>query len=209
MGPLSDIHPYSRDRRARRIGLMGGSFNPPHQGHLEMAKLARASAQLDQLMWLVSPQNPLKSAKDMASFEQRMAAASDLAAPYGWLSVSRYEAHLQSAGVEGVSTLQTLVQLRTQFARAQFIWVMGADNLVQFPQWIAPREIIKMVDILVLDRPGYSYQALSSQGRAMMGRRVHPSLLGRADKPSWSFVFGPRHTQSGTALRATGHGLPQ
>ena len=207
MGPLSDIIPYSRDRRSLRIGLMGGSFNPAHIGHLEMAKLARSAARLDQLIWLVSPQNPLKSSDGMGSFEERFGVAQKLAAPYHWLFVSRYEQGLSSASQHGASTIHTLVQLRTQFARTQFIWVMGADNLMQFPQWLAPDDIVKTIDILVLDRPGYSYQALSGQGRALMGRRVHPARLGRTDTPSWSFVFGPRFTQSGTALRAAGRGL--
>ncbi len=172
----------TRSQFRGKIGIMGGSFNPPHAGHLAMAKRARAQAGLKYVIWLVSPQNPLKSSRGMASFTSRLAACEKMAKGHSWLHVSQFETCLQQqAGqiYQPVTTAQTLVELRRLLPYAQLIWVMGADNLIQFGSWDNCEMIQNATDMLILGRPGYNYQALSGYGRHLMGHRTQPRLLGK------------------------------
>lgn len=189
---------------------MGGSFNPPHAGHLATAKQARDAARLQMVFWLVSPQNPLKSADGMASLAAREAACRQLTHAHNWLHVSRFETHLQDPSDEGYSpvlTAETLGAIRRHLPRAQLIWIMGADNLCQFHEWRYTNIIQTTADLLVMGRPGYNYPALASRGRAQLGRRVKPAQLkGRGDG-MWAFDNHAYHPLSGTALRQAGQGV--
>lgn len=172
----------TRSQFRGKIGIMGGSFNPPHAGHLAMAKRARAQAGLKYVIWLVSPQNPLKSSQGMASFTSRFAACEDMAKGHSWLHVSKFETCLQQQtgqNYQPVTTAQTLVELRRLLPYAQLVWVMGADNLIQFGSWDNCEVIQNATDMLILGRPGYNYQALSGYGRHLMGLRTQPRQLGK------------------------------
>ena len=203
-----------------RIGLMGGSFNPPHLGHLAMAKRARALAGLDKIMWLVSPQNPLKSSAEMANFDARFTACRKMAEPHGWLIVSDFETHIQMQSghqTQPITSAETLMHLRRLLPLSQLIWIMGADNLIQFHKWDNHDVIKDAVDLLILGRPGYSYRALASEPRHQLGPRNSPRRLGKSSgkyKTSgfgatgkWAFDTAAHNLLSATQLRHSGKGL--
>ena len=190
----------------RRIGVMGGSFNPAHNGHLYIAQAAKQSAQLDEGWWLVSPQNPLKSANGMARFEERLEGARRLAASHQWLRCLDIEEYLQLK-----TSFDSLTRVQKICPRASLIWIMGADNLSQFPKWYRARDIAASIPILVMNRPGYGWQGLASKGAAYLGRRnrrLKPRLLGRRRANiaqrvgrEWAFNHKTRNPLSATALR--------
>ena len=153
--PLSAACPTYPYRR--RVGLIGGSFNPAHKGHLHIARQARQAARLDEVWLLVSPQNPLKSEKGMAPFVQRLASARDVAQPYSWIKVLDFE---QKKALQ--FTADSLSLLVKRCPRADLIWIMGADNLIQFPQWERAYFISRLLPIIVVNRPHYRFQALAS-----------------------------------------------
>ena len=191
---------------------MGGSFNPPHDGHLEIARRARKAACLDEVWWLVSPQNPLKSADGMADFDARLAAAWQLAAGHGWLKVPDIEARLaaRSGRHKPSVTIRLLERLAVMQPKSRLIWIMGADNLASFHLWHQARRITDLADMLVLNRPGYEAAALSGPGRALLGRRVTAGLLGRrrtSGQRRWAFINASRNPSSATKLRKAGKGL--
>lgn len=193
----------------RRIGLMGGSFNPPHRAHLDIARLARKAARLDEVWWLVSPQNPLKNSTGMAAHQLRLAASRQLAGWHPWLKVPDIETGPHRSGhlVRPAYTADLLENLRKMRPRSRFVWIMGADNLVQFHRWFQPRRIARLADILVLNRPGFTAAALAGRGPACLGQRTIPARLGRGGKNRWAFIHASRNPLSASALRAGGQGL--
>ena len=190
---------HSRTRL--KIGLVGGSFNPSHAGHMHLSLQAYQKLGLDQIWWLVSPQNPLKPPAEMASLPDRLAAARVITAATPFIHVIAPEVRLPSN-----FTNETLKYLNKTMPLARLVWIMGADNLVQFRQWKRYQEIINLLPIAVIDRPGYSYQAISA-GRHLYARRYTPSQLRRGlvktrqDMPGWCFIAGPRHHASATDIR--------
>ena len=183
---------------------MGGSFNPAHQAHLEIAEVARKQAKLSEVWWLVSPKNPLKTDINMMPFEDRLFAAEKLAANKPWLKVLDYEQQLQRASCfpnNRASTIITISNLRQQFPSTIFIWVMGADNLIQFIHWKHSQKISKIVDILVMNRPEFTFKALSSKSISILGERCSPNCLGKGKKRRWAYSFSTRNTISATKIR--------
>ena len=124
-------------RTKLKIGLVGGSFNPAHAGHMHMSRAAYYKLGLDQIWWLVSPQNPLKSSADMAKLTDRLTAARDITAATPFIHVIAPEVRLPSN-----FTYQTLKYLNETMPLARLVWIMGADNLVQFRQWRRYQDII-------------------------------------------------------------------
>ena len=188
-------------RTKLKIGLVGGSFNPSHAGHMHISLSAYQKLRLDQIWWLVSPQNPLKSSTNMANLPDRLAAARDITAPRPFIHVIAPEDRLPSN-----FTYETLKYLNKTMPLARLVWIMGADNLVQFRQWKRYQDIIDLIPIAVIDRPGYSYQAISA-GRHLIARRYTARQLRRRlvktrrDKPGWCFIAGQRHHASATDIR--------
>ena len=186
------------DRRRMRVGLLGGSFNPAHEGHLHISAAARRVLGLDQVWWLVSPQNRLKATKGMAPFARRLAAAQAIAAQDP-IVVSDIECTLGT-----VRTADTLAALRRRYPAIAFVWLMGADNLEQFPRWWRWTEIYRRVRVAVFDRSPYSYRALAgAAAQRFAAARREPKRLFTASLPAWSWVPIRRHPASATALRAT------
>ena len=189
------------DSRRLRIGLFGGSFNPAHQGHLHLSDIAARQLGLDEVWWLVSPQNPLKGSAGMGSLRTRLDEARHLVAGRPRIRVIAPEKEFGSA-----LTYQTLQTLRRRCPRHRFCWLMGADNLVSFPDWQRHDVIARAMPIAVIDRPGYSYTALS-KGRLVLKSRMSPrrfavaALGGTGNLPTWCFIAGRRHHASATALR--------
>jgi nicotinate-nucleotide adenylyltransferase len=153
----------------KRIGLLGGSFNPAHKGHRAISLRALDTLGLDEVWWLVSPGNPLKPAKGMAPYPARLASARKLAR-HAPIRVSAIETRLKTRYT--ADTLQKLVRL---YPRTRFIWLMGSDNLAQFHQWRDWRTIAAKVPIAVIARPGYERQARASPAMGWLRRAVRPA----------------------------------
>jgi nicotinate-nucleotide adenylyltransferase len=184
------------------IGLLGGSFNPPHVGHLLASRLALSRAGLDRVWWLATPGNPLKSDADLAALHARLAAARALLHDPR-IAVTGFESEIGAR-----YTADTLAYLSARAPGARFVWIMGADNLAQFHRWRHWREIAALAPMLVIDRPGSSFAALSSRAAQALARwRVPEREAGRLAwlaPPAWVFLHGPRSGASSTALRARG-----
>jgi nicotinate-nucleotide adenylyltransferase len=186
-----------------RIGLLGGSFNPAHEGHLHISALALERLGLDQLWWLVSPQNPLKPASGMASFGIRIAGARKVAQVDSRIVVSDFEEQQASR-----YTVETIAALKQQFPENSFVWVMGADLLVQVPQWKRWRSLFRMLPIAIFARPAYSSRALAGKAaRRFRGSKIarfRARSLADMRPPAWAFFRTRLNTQSATRLRAAG-----
>ena len=184
----------------KRIGLLGGSFNPAHRGHRAISLKALRALGLDEVWWLVSPGNPLKDSQEMAPFAMRMASARRVAR-HAPIRVSAIETKLKTR-----YTLDTLTKLPRLYPKHRFIWLMGADNLAQFHRWQGWRQIAGQVPIAVIARPGYDARAHASPAMGWLRRAVRPA--GQAKKwTKWSLPalvllrFRPDPT-SATRLRA-------
>jgi nicotinate-nucleotide adenylyltransferase len=181
------------------IGLLGGSFNPPHRGHLLASHLALTRLRLDRVWWLATPGNPLKSVADLAALRARLDAACALVRDPR-ISVTGFESEIGSR-----YTADTLRYLKRRAPAARFVWIMGADNLAQLHRWRDWEEIAARVPILVVDRPGASFAALSSRAAQALARWRRPERdalrLARLAPPAWIFLHGPRSSASSTALR--------
>lgn len=181
------------------VGLFGGSFNPPHDGHLLVAELALRRIGLDQLWWMVTPGNPLKENSDLPSLSSRIAwseAMNDDPRVKVTAFEARYNVHY---------TAQTLALVKARNPGVRFVWIMGADNLATFHHWQAWRTIAMTFPIAVIDRPGSTLSFLSSvMAKAFWQARIDEAdaaLLPRLDPPAWTFVHGPRSPLSSTAIR--------
>ena len=187
--------------RGAVIGLLGGSFDPPHQGHVHITKAALRAFDLDQVWWLVSPGNPLK-AHGPAALDERMQAARAMM-QHPRVCVTDIEAQIGTR-----YTAETLVRLKARYRGVRFVWLMGADNLAQFHRWQEWRAIMQMVPVGVLARPGAQVSArLSRAARIFAGdqiKRQDSRLLGRKSPPAWCFVNLPLNAQSSSAIRARG-----
>ena len=182
-----------------RVGLLGGSFNPAHDGHLAISREAIRRLRLDRVWWLVSPQNPLKPVAGMASFADRLAAARSLAARDRRIVCSDLEQRLGTR-----YTIDTLRWLQRR-ASARLVWLIGADNLLQLPRWRHWVRLVALVPIAVFDREPYSYPASAGRvARVYAQRRLQerdaPALALRRP-PAWVYLRSRRHLESGTAIR--------
>ena len=188
------------DRRQRRIGLLGGSFNPAHEGHIHLTREALRVLGLSQVWWLVSPQNPLKPVSGMAPFETRLAGAITAIAQAG---LGRRAIATGLEGRLGVTrTAQTLCQLGARYPGISFVWLMGADNLVDIPRWWRWTGIFHAARVAVFDRSPYSYKALAGCAAHRFSRARRPAkALWHHTPPAWSYVAMRRHPASATALR--------
>lgn len=155
---------------ARRIGLMGGSFNPAHGGHRFIALQAIRALDLDEVWWLVSPGNPLKeAARDMAPYAARVASARAMAR-HAPIRVSTVEARLGTR-----YTVDLLEKLPRLYPKKRFVWIMGSDNLAGFHRWQRWRDIARALPIAVIARPGYDGDALASPAMGWLRRAVRPA----------------------------------
>jgi len=181
------------------VGLLGGSFNPAHAGHLHVARLARRRLRLHQVWLLVSPGNPLKPTAGMAALPVRLAAARTVADGRRVVATD-IERLLRTR-----YTVDTVSILRQRFPRVRFVWLMGADNLVQLPSWRRWRRIVAQVAFAVLPRPTYNHRALAG----LAARRLHAArrgaqaapALAAMPPPAWVFLGARQNAASATALR--------
>ncbi len=185
---------------SRRIGLLGGSFNPAHQGHLDISLAALKYLGLDEIWWLVSPQNPLKPIAGMAPFAERMASARAMAR-HPRIRVTDLEARIGTR-----FTADTLKALVTRFPACRFVWLMGADNLAQISSWRDWTKIFHLTPIAVFDRPSYTIKALTALAarrfRRARQREAALKMLAATRTPAWVFVHHRLNPISATQIRA-------
>lgn len=169
---------------------------------MHISLLALKYLGLDEIWWLVSPQNPLKPVAGMAPFEARLEHAGEIAAAHPRIVVSDVESRLGSSRY----TIDTLQALRRRFPRLRFVWLMGADNLIQFPRWARWDEIFRDVPIAVFDRPSYSLKALSGLAATRFAHYRIPAFsarrLAETNPPAWVFFRTPLDTRSATRIRS-------
>ncbi len=186
----------------QRIGLLGGSFNPPHDGHLLVSRLALRRLGLERLWWLVTPGNPLKPIAGLPTLSQRVEAARAIAHDPR-IAVTGFEAEIGAR-----FTHDSIAWLVKRAPSVYFVWIMGADNLSQFHLWRRWRDIADLAPIAVVDRPGSTLRALNSHaGAALAPFRVaerDAAGFARHRPPAFIFLHGPRSNLSSTAIRRIG-----
>lgn len=184
---------------ARRVvGLLGGSFNPAHAGHIHLSRVAKKQLGLDAVWWLVSPANPFKERASLAPHAERFAYAQALPKP-DFITVRddemRYGLYY---------TCDTVRHLQLRFPHLHFIWLIGADNMLQFHRWRRASDIIHRVGVAVIDRAPSHHRAFHSVTALRYGKwRVPPHALKYATAPCWSYIFTRPHPASSTILRKT------
>lgn len=188
------------DRRRRTVGLLGGSFNPAHDGHRYISLIALNHLGLDEVWWLVSPQNPLKSLAEMAPLSERLASAAAVS-DHPRIRVTGVETQLATK-----YTADTLAALKVRYPGIRFVWLMGADNLAQIPKWRRWTDIFRGVPVAIIDRAPYSFSSLAGKAvhrfaRWRVGGRAVQGLAHRPP-PAWTFLPVRRHDGSATAIRA-------
>jgi nicotinate-nucleotide adenylyltransferase len=184
----------------RTVGLLGGSFNPAHEGHRHISLYALKMLGLDAVWWMVSPQNPLKEKKGMAPLEARLESARDVAR-HPKIFVTDIERLLNTQ-----YTLDTIKALQRHFPRTRFVWLMGGDNLTQFHKWHRWQEIFKALPVCVLDRPPRHSTLKAAPAFERFRHYLLPqeraAVLKRKTAPAWTILHIPLDETSATAIRA-------
>lgn len=183
-----------------RIGLFGGSFNPPHEGHALVSRIALTRLRLDRLWWIVSPGNPLKDASELPSIEARIAAAKKIVRDPR-VAFTGFEAEIGAR-----YTADTIDFLHARCPGVRFVWIMGADNLLQFHLWRRWREIALTTPIAVIDRPGATLKAANTKAAVYLRRARLPeqdaARLAATPPPAIVYLHGQRIERSSSQLRA-------
>lgn len=184
-----------------RVGLLGGSFDPAHEGHAHLTRVALREFGLDRVIWLVSPGNPLKT-RGPAPLDLRIARAREVM-QHPRVIISDFEARIGTA-----YTAETIEALRATYPGVRFVWLMGADNLQQFHRWQRWEDILWSVPLGILARPGWRQSGLHSRTARQYRHARLPGqaskLLPLEDAPAWCFVNMPMMQVSSTQLRAAG-----
>jgi nicotinate-nucleotide adenylyltransferase len=182
-----------------RIGLLGGSFNPPHLAHRAISLFAIKRLKLDRVWWLVTPGNPLKHDGSLRDLDERAEAARTVA------NDPRIEVSCLEAVIGVRYTVDTITYLRRRTSGLRLVWIMGADNLAQFHRWQNWQRIAAEVPIAVIDRPPQSFRALAAPAAQALARYRLPenqaSQLADRSAPAWVFLTGMKLNLSSTGLR--------
>ncbi len=182
----------------RTIGLLGGSFNPAHSGHLHITLHALKKLKLDEVWWLVSPHNPLKSAHSLAAYEERLQSAQDIAGAHKRIRILDIEAQLGTH-----YSWQIVQQLHRRYPGTRFVWLMGADNLAQFHRWRRWQYLLSVIPVAVFDRAPYSHTSLRSKAlnRMQKFQLKDSEMVGRHAAPCIQFIHLRRAPISSTEIR--------
>ncbi len=173
-------------KRKRKVGILGGSFNPAHEGHIHISNTARTSLGIDEVWWLVAPQNRLKSSIEMESFDKRLS--------YARLFTNRLS-YIKVLDIEEKNKLyasyMTINFLNIKSQRVKFIWLMGSDILDNFNKWLYPTSIAKNMYVAVISRPNFSSSFLNTRHTTKLGKRLKTSkskTIFLKNKPVWVFL---------------------
>lgn len=192
---------YPIARPGMRIGILGGSFDPAHEGHALITREALRRFGLDRVWWMLSPHNPLKE-NGPAPMAQRIAQARNVMSDPN-VVITDIEARLGTR-----FTADTLAQLQARYPGVHFVWLMGADNLVQFDRWDHWRDIMARVPVGVLARPGWRMAGRYARSARIFARDELPAdrarQLASLPAPAWSFVNIPMSSLSSSEIRARG-----
>lgn len=199
--PLEPTEPVAPAGKPLRVGLLGGSFNPAHEGHLQLSLVALKRLKLDAVWWLVSPQNPLKPRAGMAPFAARFASAVAMAR-HPRIRVLDLERRF------GTTYTVDLLRRLGHWRGFRFVLLLGADNLAQLPRWRRWEEIVARVPVAVIERQPYARAALAGPAaRRLAGARLEAARAGELAErppPAWVYLKVRPHPASSTALRAAG-----
>jgi len=183
-----------------RVGLYGGSFNPAHEGHAHVAQTALKRLGLDRVVWLVSPQNPLKPRDETAALDRRLWGAARFAQGPSMI-VSAAETRIGS-----FYTIDTVRALKARHPRVRFVWIMGADSLLSFHRWRGWTELFAEIPIAVVARPGSTVRSRFAPAARRFAHARLPAtqarLLAGARTPAWAFLQAPLNYASSTAIRS-------
>ncbi len=198
--PAPDLRPPPA-QRGMRIGLLGGSFNPPHAAHRLISLTALRRLRLDQVWWMVTPGNPLKERSALLPLAERIRLCRQVSR-HPLIRVTGFE-----AGIGTAYTERSLSFLRRRFPGVHFVWLMGADNLASFHRWNEWQAIVGLMPIAVEDRPEWRYRALASPAASRFSRfripEAEAATLPALAPPAWCYLSGPLSKLSSTALRAS------
>ena len=182
-----------------KIGLLGGTFNPPHNGHLKISKQAKLILQLDEIWWIIALQNPLKSSKKSSTFDSRYFNAKKFLDQEKKIIAKPIELEINNQ-----FSYYTINYLINRYNNYKFVWIMGADNLNQIQDWKYWHKIFESIPIAVFNRPKYSYPSLSSIASKFYAKyrlKGHPKLLSIMEPPIWTFIWNSHENQSATEIR--------
>jgi nicotinate-nucleotide adenylyltransferase len=207
-GPAAKVPGAGRPRVLRlgfdlkpgmRVGLFGGSFNPAHEGHAHVAETAMRRLGLDRVIWLVSPQNPLKSTHETDALTRRLWCALRYAQGPSMI-VSDAETKIGSQ-----YTIDTIRVLKSRYPGVRFVWIMGADSLASFHRWRGWTQIMRELPVAVVSRPWISLKSRFSPAALRFAHARVPASAARTlpfrKPPAWVFLTGPLNFTSSTALR--------
>jgi nicotinate-nucleotide adenylyltransferase len=184
-----------------RVGILGGSFNPAHEGHLHISALAHEKLGLDHVIWMVSPQNPLKPEQTMAAFTDRMDGAARVASADAAIIVSDIEVQMRTR-----YSAHTLEALKSAAPQMAVVWIMGADNMAQIDKWESWTTIFSTLPIAIFARPPYSNGVgdctaaeTFAENQLEESRGVE---LAMQSPPAWIYFDTPLNSKSATRIRA-------
>ncbi len=182
----------------KKIGLLGGSFDPPHKGHLYISIEAKKKLKLDEIWWLVTPQNPLKISKP-ATYQERIMNCKKITKNYP-IKIKEIEKKINSR-----FTYETLNYLLNHYKNLKFFWLMGADNLINFHKWQKWRKIFKEISVVVFKRHGYNNNALQSTAyKSFSSYRIDSSIILKnsfENLPSWTYINNKEIKVSSSDIR--------
>ena len=182
-----------------KIGILGGSFNPAHDGHIHISKIAKKCLNLDEVWWLVAPQNRLKLKTEMEYFDKRLSYARSLTKKYAFIKVLDLEK--QNNLFISYKTVNFLLK---KTRNCSFIWLMGSDILEQFSKWIRPKDISKKMPIAIIERPSYSSKIINKKITSLLGIKMEinkSNLLYLKKNKSWIFIKKKLISISSTEIR--------
>ena len=186
----------------QKIGILGGSFNPAHEGHLSISKIALQRLNLDAVWWIISPRNPLKKYDILYDFEERVSSAEKVI-DTNHISISKLERDAQIK-----YTIGTVEYLNTRYFGTKFVWIMGADNLKDFHRWREWDKLALTVPIAIIDRPSSSLDVTSSlfanKYRKYRVDEADAQNLANKKQPAWVFLHSKLNDQSSSQLRNSG-----